>query len=243
MKCWSMAAWAAMLWGAAVTAGAQTVWKLPTAYPQQNFQIENLARFAQEVEAASGGKLKLAIQANGSLLKAPQILPAVERGDVSIGELLMSEAAKDIPLMGLDSLPFLTEGYAGARSLWRLSRPATERALDKRGMIVLYAVGWPPQGIYSGKPIDGINDLKGLKFRAYNPATTRVAELMQAQPVNVPRPELTKALAQGDLGAIHEVLLRCQCLDSKERRCREQESIPCARSSFPAGTAQGRGGC
>src|SRR5438552_1938083 len=192
----------ALLWAWATLLCAQTVWKLPTAYPAQTFQTENLVRFAQDVEAATGGKLKIVVHPNGVLYKAPQILPAVEKGDAQMGDLLMSEAAKDIPIMGLDSLPFLTEGYDGARALWRLSRPTTEKVLNQRGLVVLYAVGWPPQGIYASKSIDGINDLKGLRFRAYNPATTRVAELMQAQPINVPRPDLTKALSKGDLGAM-----------------------------------------
>ncbi|MGH8830213.1 MAG: C4-dicarboxylate ABC transporter substrate-binding protein, partial [Polaromonas sp.] len=50
---------------------AQTKWDLPTAYPATNFHTENITQFAKEVEAATGGKLKIAVHANASLFKAP----------------------------------------------------------------------------------------------------------------------------------------------------------------------------
>mgnify|MGYP007095276011 CR=1 FL=1 len=45
------------------------------------------------------------------------------------------------------------------------------------------AVAWPPQGIFSAKPISSAADLKGAKWRAYNPNTSRIAQLVGAQPV------------------------------------------------------------
>ena len=64
-------------------------------------------------------------------------------------------------------------------------------------MMVLYAVPWPPQGIYSKKPINSAADLKGVKWRAYSPATARIAELVGAQPVTVQAAELSQAMATG----------------------------------------------
>jgi TRAP-type C4-dicarboxylate transport system substrate-binding protein len=42
-----------------------------------------------------------------------------------------------------------------------------------------------------------MQDLKGTKMRAYNPATTRIAELVGAQPVTIQLAELPQALATG----------------------------------------------
>jgi TRAP-type C4-dicarboxylate transport system substrate-binding protein len=64
-------------------------------------------------------------------------------------------------------------------------------------MVVLYAVPWPPQGIYVNKPINSAADLKGVKWRAYSPSTARIAELVGAQPVTVQAAELTQAMATG----------------------------------------------
>ena len=64
-------------------------------------------------------------------------------------------------------------------------------------MMLLYAVPWPPQGIYVKKPINSAADLKGVKWRAYSPATARIAELVGAQPVTVQAAELSQAMATG----------------------------------------------
>jgi len=58
-------------------------------------------------------------------------------------------------------------------------------------------VPWPPQGIFSKKPINNVTDMKGLKWRAYSPATARIAELVNAQPVTVQAAELSQAMATG----------------------------------------------
>ena len=64
-------------------------------------------------------------------------------------------------------------------------------------MVLLYAVAWPPQGIYTKKPVNNAADLKGIKWRAYSPATARIAELVGAQPVTVQAAEFSQALATG----------------------------------------------
>ena len=45
--------------GLVFSAGAQTKWDLPTAYPANNFHTENIAQFVKDVDAAIGGKLKI----------------------------------------------------------------------------------------------------------------------------------------------------------------------------------------
>ncbi|HWI78427.1 MAG TPA: TRAP transporter substrate-binding protein DctP, partial [Ramlibacter sp.] len=64
-------------------------------------------------------------------------------------------------------------------------------------MSLLYSVAWPPQGIYVKKPINSAADLKGVKWRAYSPATARIAELVGAQPVTVQQAELSQAMVTG----------------------------------------------
>ncbi len=66
---------------------------------------------------------------------------------------------------------------------------------------MLYTVPWPPQGIYSNKPLASIADMKGLKMRTYNPATSRIAELVGAQPVTIQAAELAQAMATGAVNA------------------------------------------
>lgn len=199
VKAMAVAAAALLLGGTA--AWADTKWDLPTGYPATNLHTENLQQMANDVEKATGGKLKILLHPNGSLLKANEIKRGVQTGQVQMGEILMSLLANENPIFGVDAVPFLATSYADAYKLWQASRPVTEKVLDKQGLKLLYAVAWPPQGIYANKPINSAADMKGLKWRAYNPATSKIAELVSAQPVTIQAADLAQALATGTVNS------------------------------------------
>jgi TRAP-type C4-dicarboxylate transport system substrate-binding protein len=180
---------------------AQTKWDMPTGYPANNFHTENIQQFAVDVDKASGGKLKITVHPAGSLFKANEIKRAVQGGQAQIGEIIISGFSNEDPLFGIDSIPFLATSYPEAASLWKASKAATEARFAKQGMKILYTVPWPPQGIYSAKPIDTAADLQGAKWRAYNPNTSRIAQLVGAQPVTIQAAELSQALATGAVQA------------------------------------------
>lgn len=181
----------------AASSMAQTKWDLPTGYPEGSFQTENVQRFAKDVDAATGGKLKISVHPNGELYKANEIKRVVQSGQTQAGEILLSSAANENPLFGLDSVPFLATSYADARKLYTASKPATEKLLATQGLKLLFSVPWPGQSLYSVKPVGGPDDIKGSKMRAYNPATTRIAQMLKAQPITVQLVELPQALATG----------------------------------------------
>ncbi len=176
---------------------AQTQWDLPAAYPASNFHSENLVQFASDVDKASGGKLKITVHANASLFKAPEIKRAVQGGQAQAGEILLGNFQNEAQLFGADGLPFLADSYDSAMKLYQAQKPLLQKKFDEQGMALLYAVAWPPQGIYSKKTINSAADLKGVKWRAYSPATARIAELVGAQPVTIQASELSQALATG----------------------------------------------
>ena len=192
----SMAATLALA-GASGFALAQTKWDLPAAYPATNFHTENLVQFAHDVDQATGGKVKITVHANASLFKAPEIKRAVQGGQAQMGEILLANFQNEWQIFGTDGLPFLADSYDQSAKLYKAQRPALEKKLGEQGMMLLYAVPWPPQGIYVKKPIDSAADLKGVKWRAYSPATARIAELVGAQPVTVQAAELSQAMATG----------------------------------------------
>ena len=178
-------------------AAAQTKWDLPAAYPTNNFHTENLTQFAADVDKATGGKLKITVHANASLFKAPEIKRAVQGGQAQIGEILLVNYQNEWQIFGVDGLPFLADSYAEAMKLYKAEKPILEKKLAEQGLMLLYTVAWPPQGIYVKKPINSAADLKGVKWRAYSPATARIAELVGAQPVTVQAAELSQAMATG----------------------------------------------
>ena len=189
---------AALIAGVAFgTAQAQTKWDMPTPYGDSNFHTKNVKQFADDIKAASGGKLEIVVHSNASLIKHPEIKRAVQTGQVSIGEILISVLGNENPIFAFDSNPFLAPNYSAAKKLLRVARPYVEKRLDAQGIKVLYAVPWPPQGIYTKKPFNSTADLKGVKFRTYNPATSEFAKLMGAIPTTVQVPEIPQAFLTG----------------------------------------------
>ena len=182
---------------AATGALAQTKWDLATAYPATNCPTENITAFAADVDKASGGKLKITVHANAALFKAPEIKRAVQGGQAQAGEILLVNFQNEWQLFGADGLPFLADSYDEGMKLYKAQKPLLEKKLGEQGMMLLYAVAWPPQGIYSKKPLNSAADLKGIKWRAYSPATARIAELVGAQPVTVQAAEVSQAFATG----------------------------------------------
>jgi TRAP-type C4-dicarboxylate transport system substrate-binding protein len=178
-------------------ASAQTKWDLPTGYSANSFQTQNVQQFANEVDQLTGGKLKITLHPGGSLYKANEIKRAVQTGQVPAAEFILSGSANENPLFGLDSIPFLATSYAAARRLYEAGKPAQDKLLASQGMKVLFTVPWPGQSLYSIKPVNTPADLAGTKMRAYNPATTRIAQLLKAQPVTIQLAELPQALATG----------------------------------------------
>src|SRR5512146_518545 len=185
----------AALWIA--PASAQTKWNLPAAYPADNPHSENLSLFAKDVGAATGGKLTITVHPGASLFKAPDIKRAVQTGQAQIGEVLISLHENEDPMFGIDVIPFLATSYPTAKKLWAASKPAIEKKLASQGLMLLFAVPWAPQGIYSKKQLDSVADMKGLKWRAYNVGTARIGELVGAQVVTVQAADLAQALATG----------------------------------------------
>ena len=187
--------------GLAFSASAETKWDMPTPYPVSNFHSENIEKFAADVDAATGGQLKITVHANGALFKANEIKRAVQGGQAQIGEIIISGAANEDPLFAVDTIPFLASSYAEAKALWQASRSKIEEKFARQGLKVLFSVPWPPQGIYAKAAVNSLADLKGVKIRSYSPTVTRLIELMGAQAVTVQAADLSQALATGVVAA------------------------------------------
>ncbi len=187
----------ASLTAASTCAFAEEKWDMPLAYSATNYHSENATKFAEAVTAATGGKLKIVTHPGGSLFKGGEIFRAIRTGQAPIGERLVSALGNEDPIFEIDALPFLATSFEDAKKLYKASRPRMEEVLDEKGLKLLYAVPWPPQGLYSIKPIKAAADMKGLEFRAYNAATSRLAQLMGAVPAKIEAAELSQAFATG----------------------------------------------
>ena len=172
-------------------------WDMPMAYSATNFHSQNGVLFADAVRVATGGGIDITVHPGGSLFKGAEIKKAIQTGQVPIGERLLSGHQNESLIFGTDSIPFLATSYAASDKLWKHLKPELTKILDDQGLVLLYGVPWPAQGLYFNKEINSIADTKGIKFRSYNNSTARIAELMGMLPVQVEAAELSQALATG----------------------------------------------
>jgi len=181
----------------ATAASAQTKWDMPTPYPDGNFHTRNVAMFAADVAKATNGSLTIVVHSAGSLIKHAEIKRSVRQGTTPIGEILESLASNEAAVYGLDSVPFLATGYDASKKLYAAQKPYLQKQLASEGLVLLYSVPWPPQGLYAKREIKSVDDLKGLKFRTYNAMIGRIAALAGAIPTQIEVPDLPTAFATG----------------------------------------------
>ncbi len=184
------------------TSYAETKWDMPTPYGDGVHHTKNVRQFADELNKQTNGELKIVVHSGASLIKHPEIHRAVRTGQVPIGEMFMGLLGNDNPIFKADNIPFLASDFTSAKRLWDATRPSIEKALERDGLKLLYAVPWPPQGFYTKKPISSAADLAGLKMRAYSPTTSRLAVLLKATPTTVQTPEIPQAFSTGIIDAM-----------------------------------------
>ena len=172
-------------------------WDLPLAYPATNFHSVNAANFGECVAAATDGGINIVTHPNGSLFAGNDIKRAVQTGQAPIGERLISAHQNENPLFGIDSIPFLATSFEDHERLWEAAGPAMVELLESQNLVYLYSVAWPPQGLYFAQEINSVADMEGIRFRSYNTATARMAELTGMRPVQIEAAELSQALATG----------------------------------------------
>jgi TRAP-type transport system periplasmic protein len=181
---------------------AQTSWDMPTPYPDATFHTQNIRTFAEEVAEATGGDLEITVHSAGSLFPHGEIKNAVRSMQVPIGEFFLSTLSNEDDAFGLDSQPFLASSYDEARALWEAQKPVIEDLLAEENLMPLFSVAWPPQGLYSNFEVENVDQLNGLRFRAYNATLEKFAQLAGAQPVQVEAVDIPQAFSTGQVDSM-----------------------------------------
>ncbi|MBE9605451.1 TRAP transporter substrate-binding protein [Acetobacteraceae bacterium H6797] len=183
-------------------AAAQARWQMATAYPDGNFHTQNIAKFIEDVQKASGGKVNIQLHSNAALLKMPEIRRGVQTGQVQLGEILLSAYGNEDPFFEVDGIPQLVTNHEQAKKLADLSRPYIEARLQKTGASLLYMTPWPPSGFYTNDPVTSLDYFKGKKLRTFSALTNRFANLIGATPTLVQQAEVPQAFATGVVNAM-----------------------------------------
>lgn len=188
---------AAAISACAFTAAQAEDWDMPMAYSASNFHSATGAEFARCVTTGTDGAISVTTHPSGSLFSGSDIKRAVQTGQVPIGERLLSAHQNENSFFGVDSIPFLATSFDAAEKLWKVAQPTMKKVLDDQNLVLLYSVPWPPQGLYFKKEVNSVDDMKGIKFRSYNSATARLAELTGMLPVQIEAAEISQAFATG----------------------------------------------
>lgn len=197
MKPIAMLLGATALTAAAISPALAEKWDMPMAYSASNFHTENGMKFADCVRAGTDGDIDITVHPSGSLFAGADIKRAIQTGQVPIGERLLSGHQNENAIFGFDSVPFLATSFEDSARLLEAAKPKLEEILADQNLTLLYSVAWPPQGLYFNKEVNSVADMEGVKFRSYNNATARLAELTGMLPVTIEAAEISQAFATG----------------------------------------------
>lgn len=177
-------------------------WNLATPYGDASFHTKNTKQFAEDVEKATDGELEITVHSGGSLISHAEIKPSVRRGTVQAGEIFLSTLSNESPIYEVDTLPGLANSYEDAYALWQASKPIITELFAKEGLMPLYAVPWPSQGIYTDFELTDASQFKGLRVRAPNINTQRFVENLGGNPTETEEADIPTAFSTGRVDAM-----------------------------------------
>ena len=184
------------------TAATAQSWDMPTPYGDSTFHTQNIAQFADDVRAATDGGLDITLHSAGSLFPHAEIKGAIRNRSVPLGEFFLSRLSNEDLAFGVDSQPFVATSYEDAARLWAAQEPVITELLAEQGLMPLFSVPWPAQGLYTNGEVATVEDLNGLRFRAYNAALEEFATLAGAAPVQIEASNIPQAFATGQVEAM-----------------------------------------
>lgn len=194
----AVAAGFAALWG---SAAAQTInlklhHLLPAAAPAHT---QMLAPWAQDVEKASGGKVKIELYPAMTLGgKPPELINQVRDGVVDIVWTVNGYTPNLFPRSEVFELPFIhTNNPVATNMAMREMLLSGDIAEDFKDVKVMFLHVHAGQGIHmADKEVRKPDDLKGLKMRIPTRTGAWIIEALGAAAVSMPVPDLPQALSK-----------------------------------------------
>lgn len=184
-------------WAAPVTL------QMSTEYVEKSLQGEADQYFAEKAKEYSDGELDIIVNFGGALgYKNPDQFDAVSSGAIPIADTLVSFWGGIDPLFQLSTLPFVAPDIEAARALYGRAEDDYRKVLAENGQKLLFASPWPPSGIWSKDGVTSLDDLKNLKIRTYDTASSTVFREVGAAPVQLTWGDTVPQLATGAISAV-----------------------------------------
>ena len=177
-------------------------WNMATPYGDASFHTQNVRQFAEDVAEATDGALRINVHSGGSLVAHGEIKPSVRRGTIEAGEVFLSTLSNEDPIFEIDTLPGVAGSYEEAIRLWEATRPMITELFAAEGLMPLYAVSWPAQGIYTDFALNDPEQFEGLRVRAPNINTQRLVQNLGGNPTETEEADIPTAFSTGRVDAM-----------------------------------------
>lgn len=194
---------------AGAAAAQTTEWRFFTYFPVNDKPAQLNRAFAEDVGKATNGRLRITVLAAGELpFKAPDVPRAVSTNQVQMGDVALGFVAGDLPDLNVLQLPFLCTSYEQfERALPAVAPVADDELKRKFGLTVGIHWTMPPQNLWLNRPVAKLDDLKGLKVRAWNPEQVEMMKRLNGSAVSITSAEVIPALERRVIdGAITSAL-------------------------------------
>ena len=177
----------------------------PATHPAET---ELIQPWAQAIEEATEGKVRIISYPGQTLLQADAIYSGVVSGVADIGLSCFSYNRGRFPVLEVFELPGITYADSTSASMvaWEGIRDLQPDEVKDTKLMMVFTTG--PGDLYTKVPVRNMDDIKGLEIRATG-LSAKTLEQLGAIPVAMPQSDAYESLArgvvQGNLGPV-EVL-------------------------------------
>jgi TRAP-type transport system periplasmic protein len=190
---------------AAKPAGPAVTLKYSHHDPETGLYNGVLVKYADDMNKATNGSVKIQIYPGETLAKGKDIVTAVQTGIADIGWTIVSFFPGQFPLTEAYNLPIMgqVKSSIGAQAEWDWfnSNPAIQNEWKDVKILAFTSSG--PQWIAtSKKPVRTIDDVKGLKLRIAGWGGTELIKALGGSPINMAPPDMYDSLSKGILDGV-----------------------------------------
>jgi len=169
--------------------------KIANFFPPPSKQSKILDEFGKELERRSGGRIKVQYFAGGSLLKAPAIYKGIEAGIADIGYSHVYYTPGRMPVSEAAGLPMgVPSGWVGAHMSFDFYQKFKPKEWDKVKLLAIHDNA--PSMVISKKPVEKLEDMKGVTIRAPG-LPSEIIKALGGTPTPTPMMEVYDSLAKG----------------------------------------------
>jgi TRAP-type C4-dicarboxylate transport system substrate-binding protein len=200
MRNWKLFTWVSVLLMVSLflmipSAMAQIKLNYSTFFPATHKNAILATEWAKEIEKRTGGKVQITMFYGGTLTPADKCYDGVVKGISDIGFSVMAYTRGRFPLTEVSDLPLgIKSGLVATKVINEYYKKFRPKEFDD--VQVMYLHGHGPGILHTKKPVNKLEDLKGMKIRCTGMAAKIVAAL-GATPVAMPMGETYDALSRG----------------------------------------------